>query len=154
MYHFYQLLVKSNVLKIMTQNIYDNMDPLMFWYLKWFGKRRESCASKKNLTPTCILMPLIFDLIHILPTRYVQQSILQYGELLYQVLFVLAGSFKFTLCAKPPDRNQKKGQDLRYTFLNSSWHTDAKKIPEKLIYRRHLACFFQKTKFFWKIFFG
>ena len=57
---------------------------------------------------------------------------------------------RLTLCAKPPDRNQKKGQDLRYTFLNSSWHTDAKKIPEKLIYRRHLACFFQKTKFFWK----
>ena len=40
------------------------------------------------------------------------------------------------------------GQDLRYTFLNFSWHTDAKKIPEKLVYRRHLACFFQKTKFF------
>ena len=58
-----------------------------------------------------------------------------------------------TLCAKPPDRNQEMGQDLRYTFLNSSWHTDAKKIPEKLIYWRHLACFFQKTKFFWKNFF-
>ena len=58
-----------------------------------------------------------------------------------------------TLCAKPPDRNQEMGQDLRYTFLNSSWHTDAKKIPEKLIYRRHLACFFQ-NKISQKIFFG
>ena len=56
-------------------------------------------------------------------------------------------------CVKPPDRNQEIGQDLRYTFLNSSWHTDAKKIPEKLIYRRPLACFFRKTNFFWKIFF-
>ena len=52
------------------------------------------------------------------------------------------------LCVKPPDRNQEIGQDLRYTFLNSSWHTDAKKIPEKLVYRRHLACFFQKKKKF------
>ena len=55
------------------------------------------------------------------------------------------------LCVKPPDRNQKIGQDLRYTFLKSSWHTDAKKIPEKLIYWRHLACFFQNKisqKFF------
>ena len=58
-----------------------------------------------------------------------------------------------TLCVKPPDRNQEMGQDLRYTFLKSLWHTDAKKIPEKLIYWRHLACFFQKTKFFWKNFF-
>ena len=57
------------------------------------------------------------------------------------------------LCAKPPDRNQEIGQDLRYTFLNSSWHTDAKKIPEKLIYWRHLACFFQ-NKISQKIFFG
>ena len=62
-------------------------------------------------------------------------------------------SYYLPLCAKPPDRNQKKGQDLRYTFLNSSWHTDAKKIPEKLIYRRHLACFFQ-NKILQKIFFG
>ena len=30
------------------------------------------------------------------------------------------------LCANPPDRNQEMGQDLRYTFLNSSWHTDAR----------------------------
>ena len=58
-----------------------------------------------------------------------------------------------TLCAKPPDKNQEIGQDLRYTFLNSSWHTDAKKIPEKLIHRRPLACFFPKNQFFLKIFF-
>merc|ERR1712223_1183284 len=76
--------------------------------------------------------------------------------LLFPFSFFNSFSFKFfffffSLCAKPPDRNRKKGQDLRYTFLNSSWHTDAKKIPEKLIYWRALACFFQNKisqKFF------
>ena len=50
---------------------------------------------------------------------------------------------RYSPCVKPPDRNQEIGQDLRYTFLKSSWHTNAKKIPEKLIYWRPLACFFQ-----------
>ena len=39
------------------------------------------------------------------------------------------------------------------SFLGSSNYTDAKKIPEKLLYWHHLACFFQ-NKICQKIFFG
>ena len=54
-------------------------------------------------------------------------------------------------------KNQRSRQhwcwSVKCTFLESSWYTEAKKIPEKLIYRRHLACFFQ-NKISQKIFFG
>ena len=42
---------------------------------------------------------------------------------------------------------------LIYTFLYSSGHSEAKKIPQKSRCPRHFAYFFQKTKFFSKIFF-
>ena len=62
------------------------------------------------------------------------------------------GSFQnqTSLCAKPQDKKQRKRARLRYRFLNSSWHTDAKKLPEKLIYGHHLACFFSKNQIFLK----
>ena len=68
-------------------------------------------------------------------------------------VYVMTCEHRFPLCVKPPDKNQEILQDLRYTFLKSSWHTDAKKIPEKLIYWRHLACFFSKNQIFLKKFF-
>ena len=64
---------------------------------------------------------------------------------------------KCTYLLTTPFKNQKSRQlwcwSVKCTFLESSWYTEAKKIPEKLIYRRHLACFFQ-NKILQKIFFG
>ena len=78
---------------------------------------------------------------HVHSTTGILQSLVNHLKISQQLpdKYIILQKSNYSLCAKPPDKNQDIGQDLRYTFLYSSWHTDAKKIPEKLIYRRHLA---------------
>ena len=52
------------------------------------------------------------------------------------------------------DWSQKRCPSEICAFLESSNYTDAKKIPEKLIYWHHFACFFQKLVVGKNFFFG